>query len=358
MANYTFSDIAVEGPKDVLEKISRAIKESNGFANDVIEKLGLSSEVDDFDKRTEWTDARTEDRDGHTVLFFQQAYPGAPKFIIDDVLYELCPGEYTYYHLSNEWEDIVHYTDDREGKYFPERFIVRSDVDDEDVFVVTEQDVIENIKKRTGAPDDLNTVEELTAWADEKDIWLDVIKINVVVMIRLDSIDFDEKDPSDLYAEICRKLDMVPSVDFAANKTEFIELSDAKACKAAIVNSKEWTETKSVFDNAPGKAMLSGYRFFLFQKSPDFLTNELMNEEHILKFFSDFLKPIIGGWIMDAEPGTLESMCYKSIIAAFAFGAEIANIGLINFIQNNLDEIEKADWFDDSYKAILEQQEK
>lgn len=361
MANYTFSDIAVEGPKDVLEKISKAIQESNGYANDAIEKLGLSSIVNEFDERTEWTDARTEDRDGQTVLFFQQAYPWTPEFIIEDVLDELCAGEYTYYHLSNEWEDIVHYTDDEEGKYFPARFIVRSDVDDEDVFVVTEQDVIENIKKRTGAPDDLNTVDELTSWADENDIYIDVIEIDVeekMIKIKLDFIDFEEKEPSELYAEICEQIDIVPSVDFAANKNDFIKLSDAKANKAAIENAKDWEEQDSVVENAPAKSMLTGYRYFLFQKSPNFLKNELINEERILRLFSDFLKPIIEDWEHDSMPGTKASMVYKVSIAAFAFGAEIANIGLVNFIQNNLDIFKEADWFDDSYQIILEHQEK
>jgi len=179
MANYTFSNIAIEGPKPILEKIAKAISESNGYAKDAIEKIGLPSDICDFDERTEWTNAEVKEIDGKSVLFFEQAYPWIPEFIILYVLDELCEGEYAFYHQSNEWEDIEHVTNDVEGKYFPERYIVCCDIDDEDVYVETEDDVIANIKERIGAPESLNTVEELTSWAEEQDIHVDVFQIFV-----------------------------------------------------------------------------------------------------------------------------------------------------------------------------------
>ena len=185
MANYCFTQYAVEGSKEVLEKICNAINAGEGLTEKSIENLGLdTAELEEgyqYWHRAEWEEgAHVDEIGGKSVLFFTEAYPWMKADIIDAVLSMLGEKEPKIYYLAECFEEEVHYTNDAEGRYFPERFRVYTDNDDDDMYFKTEEEALAHIRESYELPDDFDTFEKIEAYCDENDLTcaLDSIEVH------------------------------------------------------------------------------------------------------------------------------------------------------------------------------------
>lgn len=161
MAEYCFTAYAIEGNKEILERVADAINQSDGFMATVIKSLGVKINEDEFEYygRAEWeTGARVEDRDGVSVLFFGQAYPWEHVDVIDEVLEQLGEPNPAVYFTANCMDE--HFTNDEEGKYFPNRFWVTDDEGDDSGFA-SEEEAIAYLKKNFEACGDGGSFAEL-----------------------------------------------------------------------------------------------------------------------------------------------------------------------------------------------------
>lgn len=184
MANYCFTQYAVEGSKDVLEKICNAINAGEGLTEKSIENLGLDTaeleEEYEYWYRAEWEEgAHVDEIGGKSVLFFTEAYPWMKADIIDAVLNMLGEKESRIYYLAECFEEEVHYTNDAEGKYFPERFYVDTYNDDEEMYFKTKEEALAHIRESYELPDDFDTFEKIEAYCDENDLTCELDSIEV-----------------------------------------------------------------------------------------------------------------------------------------------------------------------------------
>jgi len=181
MANYCFTKYAIEGKKDVLERVVDAINKGDGWMHNSIENLGLKVDEEEYSPRAEWeTGARLEERDGVSVLFFTQAYPWEHVDVIDWVLDELGEPNPNIYMLMECFEDGMHETNDNEGKYFPERYHVFTEQDEDDVYFITEEEALAHIRKQYELAEDYDTREKIQAYCDEEDLCLGFDAIEVI----------------------------------------------------------------------------------------------------------------------------------------------------------------------------------
>lgn len=156
---------------ETLRRICDAINASGGWAGAAVAALGLSPE--DFEQeyeqwqRAEWEEgARVEEADGRAVLFFTEAYPWMKADIIDRVLDELGEKELKIYYLTECFEEDVHFTNDSEGRHFPERFRVYTENDDDDVYFRTEEQALEHIRASYGLSTGYDTYEKVKTWCN------------------------------------------------------------------------------------------------------------------------------------------------------------------------------------------------
>lgn len=195
MANYCFTKYAIEGNKDVLEKIAGAINEGDGFLVTALERLGLDHEDywEDINRAEWYKSARVEESEGNSVLFFTQAYPLMHEDVIDWVLHELGEEEPKIYYLAEQFETDIHETTDAEGKYFPERYYLSGDIpssdgeDDTqllDEYFTNEEDVINYVTEKLQHP--IESIDEIERWNEvlgEDGCGIYVNKIDVVSAI-------------------------------------------------------------------------------------------------------------------------------------------------------------------------------
>lgn len=201
MANYCFTKYAVEGKKEVLVQVADAINRGEGWMKKSIENLGLKIDEDEYEyaNRAEWyKDARVEERDGVSVLFFTQAYPWEHVDVIDWVLEELGEPDANIYMLMELFESEIHQTTDHEGKYFPERYRVFTDEDDDDVYFVTEEEALAHVRKQYNLSDDYDTLEKIQEYCDAEDLALCFDEIEVVYRMPISSLSsFDDEENND-----------------------------------------------------------------------------------------------------------------------------------------------------------------
>lgn len=171
MANYCFTKYAIEGKKEVLERVADAINGGEGWMKKSFENLGLKVDEDEYEYayRAEWeTGARVEDRDGVSVLFFRQAYPWEKIHIVADVLAQLGDKEAKIYYFIECSEDWDPQTNDIEHKYFPENYRVWTEKDE--VYFITKEEAIAHIRKQYKLSDDYDTIEKIQELCDENDL--------------------------------------------------------------------------------------------------------------------------------------------------------------------------------------------
>ncbi len=215
MANYCFTKYAIEGKKEVLEQVADAINRSDGWMKKSIENLGLKIDEDEYEyaNRAEWyKDARVEDRDGVSVLFFTQAYPWEHVDVIDWVLEELGEPEPNIYMMMELFESGIHQTTDNEGKYFPERYRVWTEEDEDDVYFVTEDEALAHIRKQYNLSEDYDTLEKIQEYCDAEELSCGFDEIEVVYRMRISFPD-DEEDNNSEEKDVVEQSEALLAVD-------------------------------------------------------------------------------------------------------------------------------------------------
>lgn len=152
MANMASVSYRIEGPKETLEKIKDAIvraMEDNkhwteyraceilGFSYDAIDKASLGGEISEEPSLGE-----------NTLEFYAEERWGLQDF--EELLRKKFPGIKVYW-IVEESGCEVYATNDKEGKYFPERFYVDTCVNGnyESEYFTKEEDVWEWLSKHT-----------------------------------------------------------------------------------------------------------------------------------------------------------------------------------------------------------------
>lgn len=208
MANYCFTKYAIEGKKEVLEQVADAINRGEGWMKNSIENLGLKVDEDEYSPRAEWyKGARVEERDGVNVLFFTQAYPWNHVDVIDWVLEELGEPEPNIYMLMELFESGIHQTTDHEGKYFPERYRVWTEEDEDDFYFITEEEALAHIRKQYKLSDEYDTLEKIQEYCDAEELSCGFDEIEVVYRMRISFPDDKENNSEEKDGDVTPTLE-------------------------------------------------------------------------------------------------------------------------------------------------------
>ena len=187
---YAFMKYWVEGEQEAIYTLFNAFTDNEGWASKTLEKLGVN--VDDYDTdRAEWHDAKVEDKDGYSVLYFEEDYPYERGTIIDQLMdEEIFEGKLTnlYYYAEELANADLCETNDTEGKYFPNRLmagVVDNDgcyVDNEPVYMKDEQELIGFLREKYQLPSSLETLDDIKTYFDESEKYesLFIQDINIV----------------------------------------------------------------------------------------------------------------------------------------------------------------------------------
>lgn len=187
---YAFMKYWVEGEPKAVHTLFDAFTDNGGWARDTLEKLGVN--VDDYDtERAEWHDAKVENKDGYSVLYFEEEYPYERGTLIDQLMDEdMFKDKLTnlYYYAEELANSNLCETNDADGKYFPNRLMagVIDDfgcyVDDEPVYMKDEQALIIFLREKYRLPLSLKNLEDIKTYFEESDRYeyLFVQDINVV----------------------------------------------------------------------------------------------------------------------------------------------------------------------------------
>lgn len=189
---YAFIKYWVEGEQEAIHTLFNAFTENEGWASKTLEKLGVN--LDDYDSDSvEWHDAKVEDKDGYSVLYFEEEYPYERGTIIDQLMdEEMFKGKLTnlYYYAEELANAELCETNDAEGKYFPCRLmagVVDNDgcyVDEEPVYMKDEQELIGFLREKYQLPSSSKNLDDIKAYFEESDKYesLFVQEINVVYL--------------------------------------------------------------------------------------------------------------------------------------------------------------------------------
>ena len=140
MANWASTDYVIEGPKEILKKIYDAIQHpdtsegDNGWEGGVLKALGITwkerqSDGSGYYMRGFIQDPKSIEFNPETdkvLTFYAEEAWGATDF--NEVLEKEFPDIKVYYNVIEEGEEI-YATNDKEGKYFTDRFIVDTCID-------------------------------------------------------------------------------------------------------------------------------------------------------------------------------------------------------------------------------------
>jgi len=78
------------------------------------------------------------------------------------------------------FEDDLHETNDDEGMYFPERYHVFTEQDEDDVYFITEEEALAHIRKQYELSEDYDTIEKILTYCEEKGLCLGFDEIDVI----------------------------------------------------------------------------------------------------------------------------------------------------------------------------------
>ena len=126
---FAFTKYWVEGEKEVLQTLFEAITNNEDcYAEDVLLNLGINT--DDYDtSRVEWCNAELIQKDGATVLYFEEYYPYERGEILDKLFEEKqFAGKLThmYYYAEEGANADLYETNDEDRKYWPNRMNVNA----------------------------------------------------------------------------------------------------------------------------------------------------------------------------------------------------------------------------------------
>ena len=190
MANWAYTDYVIEGPKEALQKIHDAImycKPSNGasegWEGDILSTLGITWDRDKKCLRG-FIQKDTVNLTDTTLSFGAEEAWGATDF--HEMLQIGIPNIKVYYRVD-EPDDAVYATNDKEGKYFTERYFVDTCIDGnwESEYFTTEEEAYKWLSHITqGRVHNLEELEQFNAdyedteYADEN--WIHMYEFDIV----------------------------------------------------------------------------------------------------------------------------------------------------------------------------------
>ena len=191
MANWAITDYVIEGPKDILQKIKDAIANhevaegsSHGWEGNILNALNISYEKQAIQQNGDHLEVTgyymrgfiTDEAwfDDGTLRFYAEEAWGVTDFY--KVLEKEFPEIKVFYKVE-EPDDCVYATNDKEGKYFPERFYVdicyKGNYESE--YFIFEDAVYKWINEITAS--EISTAEEVEAFNDANENGEDFIHV-------------------------------------------------------------------------------------------------------------------------------------------------------------------------------------
>lgn len=195
MANWAYTNYVIEGPKETLKKIHEAILHhdieegsSDDWEGNVLNTLGIQWERRQPDGSGYYMrgfiqeDTIDFDETENLLFFDAEEAWGATDF--NKVLEKDIPGIKVYYHVEDP-DDEIFATNDREGKYFTDRYYVDTCVDGEyaSEYFETEDEMYEWLNNSTdGKVNSPEKIEEFNDRAEDKglDDYIHIFKIEIV----------------------------------------------------------------------------------------------------------------------------------------------------------------------------------
>lgn len=193
MANWATTDYVIEGPKETLDKINEAILHpikkddaSEGWEGGVLMALGIDPEEKICDKMPYMRGFIQEKPrwDEDVLKFYAEEAWGATD--LNEVLKHHFPDIKVYFRVEEEGCEVFA-TNDKEGKYFPERYVVTTSIngDDDFEYFTDESSMYEYIKKRTNGK--VSTAEEAEKFnsrheedEDDDENYISIFKYDIV----------------------------------------------------------------------------------------------------------------------------------------------------------------------------------
>lgn len=179
MANWAYTQYAIEGSKETLEKIQKALNNpiltvgsSEGWEGGVLDALGIPKKYNDtlYYLRGFVNKDSINMKDGVLQFDATEAW-GATDF--RKALEEFFSDIKVFFSVSESCEDL-YATNDKEGKYFPTKYYVEYCVDDDchSEFFTTKNQIYDWLKKYTqGRVFDENSMEEFNSDYEDSDAY-------------------------------------------------------------------------------------------------------------------------------------------------------------------------------------------
>ena len=169
---YAWMEYWVEGEKETLQILFEAIKNGEGWAENSLKNLGVNTEeYETF--RAEWCKPELLEKDGETVLYFEEYYPYERGTLIDQLFEEEeFEGKLTHlYYYAEEANAMMFETNDKEGKYWPNRLLVRGDIlEGSDIYCKDESEAVNLLHEILDFPSSLKTIDDINHYfIEEKD---------------------------------------------------------------------------------------------------------------------------------------------------------------------------------------------
>lgn len=172
---YAFMKYWVEGEQEAIHQLCEAIEKAEGWAEKALNNLGIDTEEYETG-RVEWHDAKVEDKDGYSVLYFEEDHPYERGTLIDQLMEEeMFEDKLTalYYYAEEGACADLYETNDAEGKYWPNRLMVYMEPltdDDDDVWIYAkdEADAVQQLHDQCHIPAELDTLEAIKQYVDDQ----------------------------------------------------------------------------------------------------------------------------------------------------------------------------------------------
>lgn len=195
MANYIFTKYWVEGTKEGIHQLYDAIAKADGWAHNAIEALGLNG--DEYEENfedyggTEWHEPSVKDKEGYSILFFEEQSPWERSNIIDYLICE--DGSFAnkltnlYYYASDGdgWGE----TNDGKNKYWANRIAITLFPIDEfeepmQFYGKNEDEVLQQLHKKYQVLSEFDNLVAIKEFVDgdnmEEYNYFDITKIDVI----------------------------------------------------------------------------------------------------------------------------------------------------------------------------------
>ena len=137
---------------------------------DSFEKLGVGFPSWEHETSAVWeTDARVEDHDGVSVLFFRQVDWWSEIENIYFIFKALDQEAKIYFfreYASTNWSPL---TNDHDGKYFPERYYIPTG-DNDALYFITQEEALAHIRNQYKISDEYDTFEKIQEYCGNNDL--------------------------------------------------------------------------------------------------------------------------------------------------------------------------------------------